>query len=163
MNRSRWLLLTGFLLVGLVAACWWSRPDDVRLSFIQYQMINGERYALLAVENHGSEVLFCIGNPGTPDCHFRAEYPEGPMMGPGGPAASGIPGDVRIEPGARLEFLARLRLDLHRREVNAPFQAAIKYTTPWLLKRHRFLHGIAFPYRLRPSIERTVWTETISQ
>jgi hypothetical protein len=161
MNRTKWVLLAVMFLLAGAVGWWFLCPSSVQLSFVRYQDVNGERYAILQVENRGSEPLFSIGKPGIPDCHFKAVYPNSTMIGPAGAAASGIPGNVRINPGERLEFPVRLWLHLHQREVRAPFQAAINYTTPSLLRRHRFLQSIAFPYRFRPSIERTAWTTTV--
>ena len=84
MNWRRWLFLAGFLIVAFAVAGWYFRANDVRFSFVRYQEIGGERYAVLAVENRSSEGLFCIGKPGTPDCHFRVQHPDGTIMGPAG-------------------------------------------------------------------------------
>ena len=163
MNRLKWLLLAVALLLVGGAAWFFACPSNVQLAFLRHEEINGQRVAILRLENRGSEPIFCRGKPGTPDYHFRANYADGVMEGQGVPDSSGIPGDVRINPGESMEFPARLRLSIHQREVSAPFQAAIKYTTPSLLRRHWFLHGIAFPYRFRPSIERMVWTDRVSE
>ena len=163
MNRLKWLLLAVVLLLVGGVAWFFSCPSNVQLAFVRYEEINGQPVAILRLENRGSEPIFCCGKPGTPDYHFRAKYADGEMEGPGVPASSGIPGDVRIDPGESIEFSAKLRLSVHQRDVVAPFQAAIKYTTPSLLRRHRLLHSVAFPYRFRPSIERTVWTDRVSE